>query len=54
MDELKSMTEIINILREEVKYYRTVGHDLRTYGERVKKPTVVYSQRDIYSNLKNQ
>jgi len=37
VDELKSMTEIINILREEVKYDRTVGHDLRTYSECVKK-----------------
>jgi len=54
VDELKSMTEIINILREEVKYDRTVSHDLRTYGERVKKPTVIYSQRDNCSNLENQ
>jgi len=35
--ELKSMTEIINILREEVKYDRTVNHNQRTYSERVKK-----------------
>jgi len=40
VDELNSMTEIINILREEVKYDRTVSHDLRTYGEREKKPMV--------------
>jgi len=38
VDEIKSMTEIINILREEVKYNCTVGHDLRMYSERVKNP----------------
>ena len=38
IDELKSMTEIINILKEEAKYDRTVNHDQRrTYSECVKK-----------------
>ena len=37
INELKSMTEIINILKEEAKYDRTVNHDQRTYSECVKK-----------------
>ena len=30
INELKSMTEIINILKEETRYDRTVSHDQRT------------------------
>jgi len=48
------MTEIINILNEEVKYDRTVNHDQRTYSECVKEHTVIYSQRENWSNLENQ
>jgi len=54
VNELKSMTEIINILNKEVKYYRTVNHDQRMYSECVKEPTVIYSQRENCSNLENQ
>jgi len=48
------MTEIINILNKEVKYDRTVNHNQRTYSESVKEPTVIYSQRENYSNFENQ
>ena len=35
--ELKSMMEIINILKEETRYDRTVNRDQRTYSECEKK-----------------
>jgi hypothetical protein len=53
-DELTSMTEIINVLKEEVKYVRTVNHDQRAYSERAKKPTVIHSQCDKCSKLESQ
>lgn len=53
-NELKSMTDNINILNEEVKYNRTVNHNQRTYSECVKKPTAIYSHRVNCSNLENQ
>jgi hypothetical protein len=31
------MTEIINVLKEEVKYDRAVKHDQKTYSDCVKK-----------------
>jgi hypothetical protein len=37
INELKSMKEIINILKEEVEYDHTVNHDKRTYSDCVKK-----------------
>ena len=37
LNELKSMKEIINILKEEAKYDHTVNHDQKTYSESVKK-----------------
>ena len=39
VNELKSMTEIINILKEEATYDRTRNYDQRTYSECIKKPT---------------
>jgi len=37
VNELKSVTEIINMLQEEAKYDRTVKHDQRTYSDCIKK-----------------
>ena len=48
------MTEIINILKEEAKYDRTVNHDQRTYSECVKKPTMIHSQCDTHPQFESQ
>jgi hypothetical protein len=45
--------EIINILKEEVKYDRTVNHDQRTYSECAKKPTVIHSHCDNFKTWKS-
>jgi hypothetical protein len=54
INELKSVKEIINILKEEVEYDHTVNHDQRTYSDCVKKPTVIHSQSYNYSKLGSQ
>jgi hypothetical protein len=54
INELKSMMEIINILKEEVKYDRTVNHDQRTYSEWAIKPKVIHSQCDNCSKFESQ
>ena len=53
INELKSMTEIINILKEEVKYDCAVNQDQRTYSACVKK-TLIRSQCDNYPKFENQ
>jgi hypothetical protein len=37
INQLKSMTEIINIIKEETSYDRIVNGDQKTYSECVKK-----------------
>jgi hypothetical protein len=54
INELKSMTEIINILKEEVKYDRAVNHNLKTYSDCVKNPKIIHSQRENCSKLESQ
>ena len=46
INELKSMMEIINIIKEETSYDRIVNGDQKTYSECAKKPTRIYLQPD--------
>ena len=54
LNELKSMREIITILKEEAKYDHTVNHDQKTYSESVRKPTMIHSQCNNYQKPENR
>ena len=53
-NELNSMTEIINILNEELKYDSTTEHDQKANSVGAKKPMVTSSQCSNCLKLENQ
>jgi hypothetical protein len=48
INELKSMTEIINVLKEEVKYDRAVNHDLKMYSDCEKTQNDPFTASDLF------